>query len=240
MITPLDDRNEAHHRSRNRNYASGNAYLDALARHRTARGLPAVTIDLGLIKSIGNVAEDDFDETEKRVLKATGHRAMTEAEVLALVEAAILRPFRTVRTSQIVTGITGSGTTAQRDPRYTPLRQLVIQNQQLGASTAQSNSAGSTKHLSEQIAGAESAEEATGLVTAALIAKVSDMFGRPEADTDASSSLKDFGVDSLVAVELRNWLISSARADISIFQLLESSSLKDVAATVVGLAKPAV
>lgn len=222
-----------------RNYAAGNAYLDALARHRTARGLPAVTIDLGVISAIGHVAEEVSDEGQKRVLKVAGHRAMTETEVLALIEAAIINPLRTIRTCQIITGITGSGTAAQRDPRYAPLRQMIIRNQhELGAAAAQSRNATSNKHLSEQIASAESSEEATALVVVAIVAKVSDMFASPESDIDPTGSLKDIGVDSLVAVELRNWLIANARVDISIFQLLDGSSLNALAASVVALARP--
>jgi len=40
------------------NYASGNTYQDALAKHRVSKGLPATSIDLGSILSVGYVAEN--------------------------------------------------------------------------------------------------------------------------------------------------------------------------------------
>ena len=38
--------------------ATGNTYQDALAWHRRAQGLPAVTIDIGIVLSVGFVAEN--------------------------------------------------------------------------------------------------------------------------------------------------------------------------------------
>ena len=39
------------------NYAAGNTYQDALVNYRHAKGLPAQSIDLGLMKGIGYVEE---------------------------------------------------------------------------------------------------------------------------------------------------------------------------------------
>jgi KR domain-containing protein len=39
------------------NYAAGNTYQDALVNYRHAKGLPAQSIDLGLIKGVGYVEE---------------------------------------------------------------------------------------------------------------------------------------------------------------------------------------
>ena len=39
------------------NYASGNTYQDALARHRVAHGEKAVALDLGIVESVGMVFE---------------------------------------------------------------------------------------------------------------------------------------------------------------------------------------
>src|ERR1700722_7544360 len=42
------------------NYAVGNTYQDALARHRVSKGLPVATIDLGTVLSVGYVAETNI------------------------------------------------------------------------------------------------------------------------------------------------------------------------------------
>ena len=38
-----------------------------------------------------------------------------------------------------------------------------------------------------------------------------------------------YGVDSLVAVELRNWLVAHAHSDMSIFDVMQSKSIWDLA-----------
>ena len=40
------------------NYAAGNVYQDTLAHYRLRRGLPATTLDLGSIMSVGFIAEN--------------------------------------------------------------------------------------------------------------------------------------------------------------------------------------
>jgi hypothetical protein len=55
------------------------------------------------------------------------------------------------------------------------------------------------------------------------------MFMRPETDFDAAQPLGKYGVDSLVAIGLRNWLVTVTKADVSLFEVLQSKSLADLA-----------
>lgn len=41
------------------NYSAGGSFQDALAAHRNTRRLPATSIDLGVVSSVGYVAEHD-------------------------------------------------------------------------------------------------------------------------------------------------------------------------------------
>ena len=211
------------------NYAAAGSYQDALSRHRAALGLPAVTIDLGVVNSVGFVAEAD-DGIKDRLVKL-GHRALEETEVLALVDSAIRNPCRTPRTAQLVTGITGT-TVGTAEPRFAGLRRP--------AGTTPSTSPGITwgsnqrePSLHEQMTLAPSPSEAIILVECAIINKVAEMFVVPPADIDPTLSLATYGVDSLVAVELRNWLVPRARIEMSVFELLGSKSVRELAGRVV-------
>jgi hypothetical protein len=63
------------------------------------------------------------------------------------------------------------------------------------------------------------------IVIAAITSKLSEMFMVPEADIDRSKPPSAYGVDSLLAVDLRNWLFAHLQAELSMFDVLQSESL---------------
>jgi len=50
----------------------------------------------------------------------------------------------------------------------------------------------------------------------------------PVENIKATQSMAAYGVDSLVAVELRNWLAREAKADVPILELLGPHSLQEL------------
>jgi hypothetical protein len=215
------------------NYAAGNTYQDAVARSLSARGLPCVAIDLSVVNSVGVVANSQDTGMRNRLLK-DGFRPLSESEVIGLVDYAIRTPHRTPRTSQIATGITKAGL-VKHDLRFS-----ILQGDSTSISSGPmgSRSGPGTVSLHETIARAACLDEAADAVQDALVAKVSSMFVIPETDIDPSRPLSHYGVDSLVAVELRNWLVPNARVEINIFDLIGSSSLGDLASNIVKRARP--
>ncbi|GAW16135.1 hypothetical protein ANO14919_055580 [Xylariales sp. No.14919] len=211
------------------NYGAGGAYQDAVARRRASKGQAAVTIDLGVVQSVGVVAETAA--LEERLLKA-GHQPLSEAEVIGLVEYAIRNPRRSVRTSQVGAGLMQAITA---DPRFALLKSAAAQTGAGGA--GRGAGAGKEVKLSEQIAQAKTADEATAAVQQAVVSKISDMFVIQESEINPGLPLSEYGVDSLVAVELRNWLVPNARIEMSIFDLLGSPSLLELAKSVVKRSK---
>ncbi|KAL3471662.1 hypothetical protein BJX99DRAFT_263063 [Aspergillus californicus] len=57
------------------NHGAGPSFLDALANHRRSIGLPALSLDLGIIASVGYVSEND--EVRKQ-LNRMGHDTISE------------------------------------------------------------------------------------------------------------------------------------------------------------------
>ena len=209
------------------NYAAGGTYQDALARHRAASGLPAVVIDLGMVKSIGYVAETKGVADR---LTRMGYRPLEEGEVLRLIESAIRNPVRTSQASQVITGITAgfegdmTGTPWRKEPRFANM----LKAASTGASLSPS-SKGDIIDLKEQLHGASSLAAATNIVSKAIIQKLSDMFMIPAIEIDHNLPLAKYGVDSLVAVELRNWIVAHSQAETSIFDVMQSSSIQALA-----------
>ncbi|KAH8799819.1 hypothetical protein F5884DRAFT_905307 [Xylogone sp. PMI_703] len=208
------------------NYSAGGSFEDALAKYRTKNGQPGVAIDIGIVKSVGYVAETEG--TAERLIGNSGYMLLSEDDVLKAVESAILTPY----SGQILLGLNeGSNrpweeTQIARDLRFSSLRY-----QDLAQNSGNTNKAGSSDLLSK-IAAATSFDEAAQVVMEGITKKLMDIFMIEESEVNPAKSLSSYGVDSLVAVELRNMLSLRAGADISIFDIMQSSSITSLAATV--------
>ncbi|KAK4244100.1 polyketide synthase [Corynascus novoguineensis] len=212
------------------NYSAGGAFQDALARHRVERGLPGVSIDLGIVKSVGYLADDEQGKTIE-ALQRHGFTALSEDDVLSAIGSAINTPYAGSLALGISTGPTGHGEDSplKRDLRFACLeyQQPACEN---GGKTATSGAL--PNDLAARLAASVTREEAAGHVVEGLARKLTDIFMLGDGDVVASKSLAEYGVDSLVAVELRNMLALKAGADLSIFEIMQSASLADLAGVV--------
>ena len=214
------------------NYASGGTFQDALARHRTSNGLPAVSIDLGMVKSVGYVSET-AGVAER--LARIGYRPLEEDEVLRIIAAAVRDPLRELQASQIITGLApfahADDILWRQEPRFQGLKlnALASSHANKANQNGNNNKKDGASSFKASLAGCASLDAAAALTTAAIIAKLAEMFMIPETQIDKSKPMSEYGVDSLVAVELRNWLIARTQAEMSIFDVLQSPSLAALA-----------
>lgn len=223
------------------NYGAGNTFQDALARHRTSLGLPAVSLDLGAIMSVGFVAESGDSGVRERVEKKLGSVVMELSTLLRLVESAVRDGMRqTPDDSQVITCIPPyelikEDAGIKRDRRFST---LWLGRSSAGTSSSAAAGAGSasaTGMLTQSLSkGFPALSDAVLAITEALMTKLADMFNILASDIDTSLPMSQYGVDSLVAVELRNWLGSAAKAKVSIFDIVQSPSLTDFGSLVAG------
>lgn len=175
-----------------------------------------------MVASVGYVAEN---RGVAERLARMGYIAIQEDEVLRLIESGIAYPKRELHSCQLVTGIpTGAdadwGKASWRfEPRFSGLRQTQSSALSSNASTE------GVIDVKSQIVNATTFAEVTGFICAAIVKKLSEMFMIPETEIAQDAPMSKYGVDSLVAVELRNWLVSTAATETSIFDVMQSSSL---------------
>ncbi|KAI4863957.1 putative polyketide synthase [Hypoxylon rubiginosum] len=205
------------------NYAAANAFQDSLAHYRVSRGLPATVIDLGMVKSVGYVAENEG--AAERNLARWGFLQIEEEEFLVMVDVAMESD---QRRCQIVTGV---GTQADfdrsqgdvphwfRDPVFSHLHNM--RARRAGAGTQ-----GAGPSLAQQLRETVSVSAAAAVILDALTRKLSKSLMIALEDIDAAAPTSAYGVDSLVAVEVRNWLLREVKADVPVFEILQASSLQ--------------
>lgn len=203
------------------------AIQDAFAKWRTSQGLPAVSIDLGPVKDAGFVSENQG--VVERLLKL-GFQPLEKMDTMRIIESAILHPCRPLELSQVITSI--RGWEPEADVAWShDLRFLTLQNN-IAVGVKKSGGPNTAASFKETVAGATTLEQVTQHCTDALVQKVANMFSLQPADVDPSLDLASYGVDSLVAVEMRNWLAVTAAADLSIFDIMQSPSMASLSAKV--------
>ena len=214
-------------------YSAAGAYEDTLAHWRVKQcGLPAVSIDLSVVNAVGYIAEANASETLRKSLIKAGRRAIDEDHVLASLESAILSPYD----PQFIVGGINSGPGPHWDvdgDLGRDMRVLPLKYRQPSAAAQEQQHQDRSDSLAAKMAACTSREETVHLVGSVIAKMLADMFLVPVEDIDLSESPSQQGIDSLVAVEVRNMLFSKAAAELSIFNIMQSPSLAILAADVV-------
>ncbi|MER6468861.1 type I polyketide synthase [Streptomyces collinus] len=179
------------------NYAAANTFLDALAAHRRAAGLPAVSLAWGPWAARG--MGERLGEAELRRLGRNGFPPMTTEQGLSLFDSA-LTANEALRVLVRLDLPALRATDAASGPLPPMLRGLVPPARRAAGHPPVD---GSRHALLAGRPAEERRQELLGLVRT----EVARVLGHPSADSVAADqAFKDLGFDSLSAVELRNRL----------------------------------
>lgn len=218
------------------NHASGGTYQDSLTLHRISKGQKATILDLGWMASDGIIAESEF---LPKAFETSGvMMPIDSTEYLALLDY-YCSPSREVATplaSQIMVGLETPAALQAKGADVPALlqRPTIRHMHQMGIDetfTAIGSSEGTTNYA-VAFTNAGSAAGAGEVVVEGLAQKLSKVLSIPPGDIDTSKPLHSYGVDSLLAVELRGWFAKELKADVAIFEIMGGASFAAVAAAV--------
>lgn len=217
------------------NYAAGNTFQDALARQRVASGQKAVAIDLGMVLGEGWVAERK--QVQQRVMQFDQVIPISQRDLFAMLDY-YCNPavqFDSPAASQIITGlelpalILKAGRqipAAMQRPLFSAMHQV------LPSGEMPTTAAADTRNIAAIFEEAATIEIAGAAVAEALKQKLCKILG-VEADARTIHERMDsFGVDSLIALEIRNWMAKEMRADLAVYEILGDAKLIDTGMTV--------
>ncbi|MEU6459565.1 type I polyketide synthase [Streptomyces sp. NPDC047065] len=178
------------------NYAAANVFLEALAVHRRAAGLPATSLAYGLW-AVSTGLTESMGEIEQR-MRAQGLPALPPAEGLAAFDAGL----RSDRASLVPLRVDTAVLRDRDDALPALLRALVPARRQRAAGTA--SAAHEAEALRETLGSRSAAERLTGLLDL-VRQRAAIALGHASADAvEPDTAFKELGFDSLSAVELRN------------------------------------
>lgn len=198
------------------NYAAGCGFQDALARHRVRRGRAAYSINVGPVTDVGYVSENP---EVAEALRRAGMGDISVADLLAVLDHSVGHPLD----GGCVVGAVRNGGT---DGRWMRRRLFANLARRDGTSKREE---GESTDISSMLGAAERFEDAVEIVCDAILQQLSKLMATPVETLSATRSLDSYGVDSLVAVELRNWIGAYLAANVQLMVLRGTSSINALA-----------
>ncbi|KAI6770702.1 hypothetical protein HG531_009557 [Fusarium graminearum] len=206
------------------NYAGANTFLDAFSKYRKGLGLPACSIDIGAVEEVGYLAENN---SIMQKLKVTGFNGtVSEHEFLDALGAAMAKT-----SDDFCLGFRPDVSLSDPSNRSLwkkDIRMAAFHNNggTTGASTGATNDElksfiSKAKQDPSILKRAESAH----LLAREIGKKVYGLLLKPVEDLQTASSLSELGMDSLVAIEVRQWWKTIFQFDISVLEMMAMGSL---------------
>ncbi|KXH45471.1 hypothetical protein CNYM01_00860 [Colletotrichum nymphaeae SA-01] len=235
------------------NYHAGNLFMDAVVAGRRTRGLAASVVHIGWVADTGYITRFEKEKQLADHFRSIRLTPLSETDV----QDAFAMAVRTSRADSsgtsdglehdITMGLVPPSAPMQAgqankavwtsDPRLMALKPYTAlstdsqhqQNNQHGDGRS-SGGAG----VREQVAHAETEDDAVAAVAAAFGAKLETMLQLPKGAVHESNGLErpivDLGIDSLVAVEIRTWFLKELDTEVPIVKILGGETVLEVSA----------
>ena len=217
------------------NYAAGNTYQAALAQHLRKKGRNATSIYLGWMGEVGVVAEN---MKYTRGMEATADlAAITTKEYLSLLET-YCNPDKTalelLANQEPIIGLVTPEQLRSRgiEPPSWMDRPLFASLAQMGHDSSASimpQGLQGEANYAVMLQEAKSDGDAVKVVLSGLLQRLSRAVSMAVGDIEAKRPMHVYGVDSLVALELRNWFAKVLKTDVTVFEITGQTSIVELA-----------
>jgi len=201
------------------NYAAANAFLDALAHHRKAQGLPALSINWGAWAELG-FAETEGGRSLTRRLALLGIRSMPPKLALEVME----RLLREDATQVVALPVNWSKYHEFYSAGTEPPLLSDLANEE-AAGPSQPAGSGEKRSAILDAAPAERAQLLQSYVTE----QVARVLGLSPSQLDIQQPLTNLGLDSLMAVELKNRISADLGVNVPMVKFLQGFSVAQAA-----------
>lgn len=210
------------------NYAAANMFMNGLAAERRRRGVAGSVLNIGVIYGLGLLARERRSDVYGG-LERDGYPPISERDLhhmfVEAIEAGRPAP------GQVADLTTGLSRYRVGDPN--PLhwhrdRRFCHFTIRDDAQESRVQNDGDQKvSIQERVRLAPSAEAAAEILEVAMCRKMESILQLPINSITPDSRISDIGLDSLAAVEMRNWFYKSVGADVPVMKILAASCLSD-------------
>ncbi|KAJ4355912.1 uncharacterized protein N0V89_003937 [Didymosphaeria variabile] len=212
------------------NYNAGNAVQDALAQAQslTSNKTHYLSFSPSMVEGTGAVQNTEI----RKVLQRSGLDVVNEVDIDAIFEYILSATARKDRLAHITAGIDANSiaqaTTVNgtiRSPFFTHVQVAEAS----GTAAVQPSVPSQEKKIDAFNITSASPEEALAYTTAAVAKKLSALAYVDSETMDLEKPIADFGLDSLIAIELRNWIRRDFKASLQSLEILNEQGVKALA-----------
>jgi KR domain/Phosphopantetheine attachment site len=220
------------------NYAAANAFLDSFASYRQSMGLPASSVDLGVVEDVGYVAEHSSElqtSFDKDIWTPINESLLHQILRFSILQqtATAKATLNPASASQLITGIAipqpSSSPLLKRDPRFSSLYFGSASNTTQLAGSGNNNDNNESKQIRAFLLSLHSAQPAEhSSLLASAVEILSAQFSsslRLSEPMEPAKPLASYGLDSLAAVEFRNWARLELGAELTTLEIMGATSL---------------
>ena len=224
-------------------YCAGNTFLDAFARSQISSQTVVRSIDLGMVVGEGIASHEDAVAFATR----QGVRPMTLEELTAVIDSAIqnqeLEAHRPAADNQIIHDVLVTeppppppsphfhldpGLHSHHEPPPTITTALDAKYSHIvgTTTTTTTNNRSDALDIQSALLSVTTLAAATHLILSALLTKLTHLLALSETpDLQQHRSLASYGLDSLTAVELRNWIAAVLGGRVEMIEMMGSVSM---------------
>lgn len=213
------------------NYAVGNSYQDAFAKSKAGSKCRYVAINLGAVD--GSLAITSLPAAQQEKMRL-GTVLMSFEEVFAVLGYAMSSHAGEDDLHQLILGFDKKSMENVHDemalanPMFSHIPSLEAKEENQGSEATD---------VGKLLQQAKSPEEIQAIVVRGICERFAMFTARPLEDISPDVSIDNFGLDSLVAIELKNWLVRNFKTTLQTSEVLDALNITSLAKTIASRSK---
>ncbi|KAK1624733.1 putative polyketide synthase [Colletotrichum phormii] len=219
------------------NYAAANGFLAAFAQYRHARGFPASVLDIGIMEGAGYISENS---TVLEHFKALNYLTLKEEDLLQALAYSLTHQGsptpasngKYVNVAQIAVGLGSSKALDDPSNRISWKRDVRMTAAHMKDSASTSQTEPESRGPGQFLGGLASnlaaldTTETREFLTAQIGESIYGMMMKKKEDLNVDIPLAVLGVDSLVAIEIRDWWHRTFGLHVNVLEIMGARSIR--------------
>ena len=212
------------------NYAAGNGFQDSYAHENRATGVGPLSLNLGVLESLDG--ESKVLQERADFVRSEGGIPVTMDRILALIEYSMTPHAQQLGNKQMAVGfdrrsLTNATFTRIHNPIFCHLPLLESVQKEGG-----DDKTTSTGTVSAALKACRSTRDVEEVFCSAIAGQISKLTTLASEDISIAVPMSNFGLDSLIAVELKNWITQNLRTALQTSDILDATSIQALAGIV--------